>query len=213
MKPGSLLIIGAWLLLLGGVADLINNAVESFFAGASGDGPPSPAQAIIGMIAAVLIFVGLPVLVALQRQRARVLSLVGVSFLMLTLLAGIVLLAQVLSLVSTQPATANDASSSPSIGILVCVIILTITGTIGGIVEGIAMLRARVLVAGIAWLFFVGALLQLVGFFLEGLPSTLVSFANSAAFDLAIIWSAFYVIRPRSTVAESLQGQSLPQGN
>ncbi|GHO42201.1 hypothetical protein [Ktedonospora formicarum] len=213
MKPGSLLIIGAWLLLLGGVVDLINNAVGSIFAVSSGDGMPSSAQMFVGMFTAVLIFLGLPVLVALQRKRARVLSLVGVGFLMLTLLAGLVLLVQVLSLVSTQPVTPNDASSSPPIGILVCAIILTIAGTIGGIVEGIAVLRARVLVAGIAWLFFVGALLQLVGFFLEGLPSTLVSSANAAAFDLAIIWSAFYVIRPRSTIAESLQGQSLPQGN
>lgn len=212
MTPSrSWLPIVAWSLLLGAAFDCINSTLSSFIPGPIGtDAPPSLPSLIFSIITALLGLAGVPVLYMMQRQRARVLSLVGVVFLALVYLSMLALFAQVIPEVLGGGFSAQDSASGPPAGVFAAIIVLNVAGVIGLAIEGIAILRARVFPGTIAWMFFVGALSLAVSFFMEGMVSAIINLVGTIIIDLGLVWCAITALRLRPTTSENLQGQTLP---
>jgi hypothetical protein len=153
-------------LLIGSVLGVIGAILEVFSSDPAGT--ITIAGAMVSFVGATLGILGLPGMYAKQAQRAGVLGLIGTALMIVYILIlgtfGSALNALILPFITTH-APALAKSSPPGLDLFFMV--GGLLGVVGGILLGIATMRAAVLPRWAGLLLSVGVVLQFAGDFLQ----------------------------------------------
>jgi hypothetical protein len=153
----------------------------------------------------ILITMGVPGLYLSQTTRAGCLGFAGFALLYLALL-GIVSIVSIDTFILPilgQWAPASEITNPPPLALMVSLVILPILlQSIGGILLGLASMRARVLPRGVGILLIAQGILYFVVFPLPPSPLiNLVQLAPNIAFCLACAWAGSMLIAQRQEAA------------
>ena len=202
---GLALLLGALLFIIGNVLSTVlfsGNSTASQLSSA-----PFVTVSILSFIGSALLLLGLPGVVVRQTVRAGWLGLIGfvliafggllftgfsvVSFLILPWLA-----------VNAPNLAAGNGPPASFAYFLVAGVLLAV----GGVLLGIATMRARVFPMWAGLLIIVGSVLNLVDFPLNGAISSIVSVVSTVLFALGLGWLGYMLLSTRSVEA----AQSVP---
>jgi hypothetical protein len=156
---GICLLVGSVLAVIGAIIGLLSGDPASTM---------TVAGATISLVGGTLGVLGLPGMYAIQAQRAAILGLIGVTLMLIYIfilgMFSSALDAIVLPFIATH-APALVQSDPPALGIFFMV--GGLLGAMGGILLGIAIMRAAVLPRWAGLLLMIGVVLQFVGDFLQ----------------------------------------------
>ncbi|MBO0793398.1 MAG: hypothetical protein J2P36_20935, partial [Ktedonobacteraceae bacterium] len=93
---------------------------------------------------------------------------------------------------------------APPASIFAFIIVATLVQLLGGLVLGIATLRARVFPVAIGWLLIASAVLAGLAFPLEGMANTIVSGVSDLLLALALSWSGYLLTKTARTAAQEV---------
>lgn len=186
---GLALLLGALLFIIGNVLSTV------LFPGNSTPTQLSSALyvsvSVLSFIGGSLLLLGLPGIVARQAARAGWLGLVGF---ILTILGGLLftsftvvsfLILPWLAVIAPQSAAQLTSANGPP-AFFVYFLVASLLNAVGGVLLGIATMRARVLPQWAGLLIIVSAVLLLVAFPLTGIISSIVSIVASVLFALGL---------------------------
>jgi hypothetical protein len=156
---GISLLVGSVLAVIGAILGLLNGDPTSTM---------TVAGAVVGFVGGALILLGLPGMYARQAQRAGILGLIGTTLMIVYILVlgtfGNALNALVLPFIATH-APSLLKSDLPAVDLFF--MLGGLLGVVGGILLGIAIMRAAVLPRWAGLLLMVGVVLQFAGDFLQ----------------------------------------------
>jgi len=187
-------------LLIGGLLAALG-AFPIFFIGDAPGSTIAASIALLRVLGGMLIVLGLPGMYLRQAERVGLLGLVGFLFTLFYILilgvAGDTINAFVMPFLASQ-APALLKGSLPS-GLIAFYIVGQLLGFVGGILLGIATLRAAVLSRWASLLLIVGAVLTFAGNFL--LPT--IATVGVVMFLVGLAWLGFGVWSYRQPVVQS----------
>jgi hypothetical protein len=194
-------------LILGAVLGILGNVLSSVLY--SGNNPQqylTTMWLVIGLasfVGTLLLVVGLPGIAVRQVERAGRLGFIGFvltsigAFLETILFAMFVLILPWLAQVAPKLAGSNNGPPSLFIAFLVASVLLTL----GGILLGIATMRAKILPRWAGLLLIIGAILNIVDFPLNGALGSIIGTVSFVLFALAFGWMGYTLMSTRSTEA------------
>lgn len=188
---GISLLIGSLLLIIGDI--------PGFFAGDNQVSTISTISSLIRLIGAMLIALGLPGMYTRQAGRIGILGLIGFTctfFFVLIGMASEVILAFVFPFIAAHGLL---NSGPPPVGLLVFFSVGDLLALVGGILLGLAIMRAAVLPRWAGVLLIVGGLLYAVGSVLR-LPIAEVGLILFAA---GLAWLAVGMLSKQPTTVEA----------
>ena len=187
-------------LLLGALLGIIGNVLTTVLF--SGNSTPTQISSalyvpvfVLFFIGTMLLVLGLPGIVSRQAARAGWLGLVGF---ILTFIGGFLLTsATILNFLIlpylAQVAPKFIAGNGPP-ALFVYFLVASLLFGVGGVLLGIATMRARVLPQWAGLLIIVGAVLNFVAFPLTGIISSIVSIVAFVLFALGIGWIGYALL-------------------
>lgn len=205
---GLALVLGAILGILGNVLGNVlypNNNLQQY------NSPLWLVISLVTVIGLLLLVVGLPGIAVRQADRAGRLGFIGFVltwigvFLETSLFLILLLVLPWLAQVAPKLAGSNNGPPSLFIAFLVGTILLTL----GGILLGIATMRARILPRWAGLMLIIGAVLNIVDFPLNGAIGSIVGIVSFVLFALALGWMGYTLMSTRSVEAV----QSIPATN
>ena len=216
MSAKTLYRVSGLALLLGAVLLIVTNILESTVFSSNDPqqltNPIAQMVTLINVIGSLLLVFGLPGIVARQASRGGWLSLVGFVF---TLLGGFLFTS--LSLVNliilpwlAQAAPKLAASNGPGT-LFTAYLVAGIAFALGGILLGIAIIRAKIWSRWAGILLIVGAVLNLVDFPLNGPISSIVSILSFILFAGALGWIGYNLMSTGTLEVVEQSVSSIPQ--
>ena len=207
MSSTSLYRMSGLALVIGAVFGILGNVLGNIlYPGNDPQQYSSPLWLVIslmGLVGPLLLAVGLPGIVVRQAERAGrlgfigfVLTLIG-AFLETSLFMMFVLVLPWLAQVAPNLAGSNNDPPSLFIAFLVTGVLLVL----GGILLGIATMRANILPRWSGLLLIIGALLNIVAFPLNGAIGSIVGTVSFVLFALALGWMGYALMATRSVEA------------
>jgi hypothetical protein len=185
-------------LLLGALLGIIGNTLTTvLFPGNSTSTQISSALYVpvfvLFFIGTLLLVLGLPGIVARQAQRAGWLGFVGfvLTFLGAFLFTSVTVVNFLVLPYLAQVAPKLIAGGNGPPALFVYFLVASLLFGVGGVLLGIATMRARVLPQWSGLLIIVGAVLTLVDFPLTGIISSIVSIVSFVVFALGIGWIGY----------------------
>lgn len=193
-------------LLLGAVLGILGNVLGSvLYPGNNPQQYSSPLWLVISLAAVIgllLLVVGLPGIAVRQAERAGrlgfvgfVLTLIG-AFLETSLFAMFVLILPWLAQVAPKLAASNGPPS-----LFIAFLVASVLLTLGGILLGIATMRAKILPRWGGLMLIIGAVLNIVDFPLNGAIGSIIGTVSYVLFALALAWMGYALMAPRSIEA------------
>jgi hypothetical protein len=190
--------MSGWLLLSAAVLSLVTTVLGIVIPGPAGpNGPPPNVVNILNLVAGVLFLISFPATYLVQKKQVGVLGLIGMIALWLTaLIFDVVLSITIFILAPSAP----SSTGGPPPFLFALFIGGSVLELIGGVLFGLKTIQARVFPAVIGWLLILAAVLNAVGFPLQGTVSTIVSTASSVLLFGALGWLG-YLIAARASEA------------
>jgi hypothetical protein len=193
-------------LIVGAVLGIIGNVLSSVLY--PGNNPQQYTTTmwlvtgLVFLIGTLLLVVGLPGIAARQASRAGWVGFVGfiLTWLGAFFEASLFVMAILVLPWLAQAAPKLAASNGPS-SFFVAFLVASILLTLGGILLGIATMRARILPRWAGLLLIVGAILNIVEIPLSGAISSIVGIASFVLFALALGWMGYALMSTRSMEA------------
>ncbi len=194
-------------LLLGALLGIIGNVVNDLvFSGNDPHQYPNGlwlATSLLGFIGSVLLVLGLPGIGARQAEKAGWLGLVGF---VLTIVGGIMFTSFSAITFLVLPWLAVNApklaaGNGPPPAVFAYVLVAGLLFAVGGVLLGIATMRAGIFPRWAGLLIIIGAVLNLVDFPLNGIISGIVNAVAFAIFALGLAWIGYALISPTSAEA------------
>jgi hypothetical protein len=180
---GFSLLVGSVLAVIGTILGLLSSDPASTI---------TVAGAMVSLVGGTLLVLGLPGMYAIQAQRAGILGLIGTTLMLIYVLIlgtfGNTFNALVLPYIATHaPALMNN----PPGGLELFFMVGGLLGAVGGILLGIAIMRAAILPRWAGLLLMVGVVLQFAGDFLQSPIANLGFLFVMIAFawlGLGVLW-------------------------
>jgi hypothetical protein len=196
MSSHHLLRFSGMALLIGSVAYILFDVLTIALSSPGSDAPP-PYAAIIGLIGLVILIMGMPGILVPQVTKVGTLGLIGwiVFFCSALLGLGLLVNATVFLPLDAQPAP-NGPPPAPVFALIITVVA---TQFIGGVLLGIATIRARIFPSWIGWLLIASSLISAASFPLEGMASTLVTTGSDLLLMAALGWIGYQLAKASSS--------------
>jgi hypothetical protein len=203
MSSQNLLRLSGNALLAGSVLYIISDVLNIVFNSQSSDAPP-PFVAILGLIATMLLIMGLPGFLVRQARKVGTLGLIGWIVFLCSAMLGIGLLANAAAFLPAMPAQNSQAAqdAAPPVSILAFILAMVVTQLVGGILLGIATIRAHVFSPWIGWLLIVSSVVSAAAFPLEGMVNTVVITLSDLLLFIALGWIGHNLTRTSQDTAQ-----------
>jgi hypothetical protein len=192
MSSQSLLRLSGIALLVGSVAYIIFDVLSIVFSSPGSDAP-SPFAAIFGLIGIMLLIIGLPGILVKQAMKAGTLGLIGWVVFLCSALLGLGLLVNVTVFFPLDSQAAPNGP--PPAPVFALIITLLATQLVGGVLLGIATIRAHIFSSWVGWLLIASSLIAAATFPLEGIVNTLVTTGSDLLLMTALGWSGYLLTK------------------
>jgi hypothetical protein len=179
------------LLLVGAIGAILASLFIFLIPGPYGPGGPgSILTNVVFVLSGVFLLVGLPVLYRIQAKQMGILGLVGVALLWIATICLCLVLSGVQILDLTVPGSIPHPGGHgpPPLAIIPLILGVLLT-LIGGVIVGIATIRAHVFAAGIGWIIIISPVLLLLTAPLSGLLSVILTSVFLSLFYAGLAWA------------------------
>jgi hypothetical protein len=183
---GQLLITGAIGVVLAGILVFI-------FPGPDGlSGPSSIPTDVVSILSGIALILGLPVLYRTQAKRIGAAGRIGALLLGCFTFVNFIFTSGVEFLDVAFPGSVpHDRPHGPPTFVIIAGVIGVLALLAGGLIAGIATLRARVLPVGVGWLILLGTVASVLSFALplDALPSQIVTSVGFTILMIPFAWA------------------------
>jgi hypothetical protein len=198
MSGQNLLRLSGIALLVGGPVYIIFDVLNIFTS--QGSDAPSPYAAIFGLLGSIFLIMGLPGFLVRQATKAGILGLIGWIVFLCGALLGTGLLLNAIVFFPLEPQTAQ--SGLPPAPIFALILTLLATQLVGGVLLGIATIRARIFSSWVGWLLIISSVIAGASFPLDGMINTLVTTGSDLLLMTALAWSGYQLTRTSEPPAQ-----------
>ncbi|GHO56249.1 hypothetical protein [Ktedonobacter robiniae] len=199
MSGQNLLRLSGIALLVGSPVYIISDVLNIVF-NSQASAPPPPLAAIFGLIGIMFLIIGMPGILVRQATKAGTLGLIGWIVFFCSALLGAGLFVGLAVFFQLIPQAAQDGA--PPASFFALIITLAATQLVGGILLGIATIRARIFSSWIGWLLIVSSLVSAAAFPLEGIVNTVVTTGADLLLIAALGWSGYSLIQTSEVPAQ-----------